>query len=232
MNLRREVNYRNIALDGHSALRMEKVISEYELVPKKTVNSDSDMSVVARKNEKEEKYFKRLLHEEIKPLSFPLIPVTADQVAMCREKGISSFVYKLNGDLFWAKIPNNIAFISSDLLGGTHKCAVSGNVCQHATAASDEAGGCEKVRNGSCYIERYDWIPTGYETFNTKHDSFLVVRCLKHANCPPRPPRSAAEINALRLSLAQFVWEDVTSYQEVQLRKRRAQNRDPYYGVR
>ncbi len=228
---RREINYRNITLDGHNALRVEKVISEYELVPKKRNESDGNAPARVLKD-KEEKFIKRLLNEEIKPMAFPLIQVTADQIEQCRKKGISSFVYKQNGELFWARIPNNIAFVSSGLLGGIHKCAVSGNVCQHATAASDEAGGCEKVRNGSCYIERYDWIPTGYETFNTKHDSFVVVRCLKHENCPPKPPRTAAEINALRLGLAQFVWEDVTTFQEVQLRKRRAQNRDPFSSVR
>ena len=92
---RREINYRNITLDGHNALRVEKVISEYELVPKKRNESDGNAPARVLKD-KEEKFIKRLLNEEIKPIAFPLIQVTADQIEQCRKKGISSFVYKQN----------------------------------------------------------------------------------------------------------------------------------------
>lgn len=112
-------------------------------------------------------------------MCFPLIEVTPEMLADYRKKGISSFVLKVEGKLFYSAIPNNISFVSSTILG-SHKCAIAGHECHRLSTASDEEGGCEKVRNCSNYIERYPWITTGYETFNTKHDSFVVVNCLHY----------------------------------------------------
>ena len=79
-------------------------------------------------------------------------------------------------------------------------------------ATSNEAGGCETIRNGSRYIERYEWISDGYETFNTRYDAFVVGKCLRHEYCQPKPYRTVAEVQALKLSLAQLYCDNVPSY--------------------
>lgn len=208
MNSRCEVTYRNFVLDGERAFNLEKVVSQYEVFTK-------------QKRDGSTKIVRKLIEENVTSLTFPLLEVTAVQVAMCRKKGIASFVLKKCGKLYWTKIPRNINLVSSELLG-THKCAVSGDVCRYVTAASDKEGGCEKIRNESTYIERYEWIPTGYETFNTSHDAFVVVKCEKYENCPEKPQRSLAEVQSLKLSLAQLAFEDDTFYPQGVARKKRS----------
>ena len=212
MNTRYEVTYRNLTLEGHSILRVEKIVSLYEV----SINQRRDGS---------KKLVRKLIEQNVKPMTFPLKEVTAQQVAMCRKKGIASFVFKEYGKLYWTKIPKNINFVSSALLG-THKCAAAGDVCLHATAASDKEGGCAKVRNGSCYIERYEWIPVGYETFNTYNDSFVVGGCFRYEDCPEKPPRPIEEVRALKFSLAQFALEDDAFYPDGTVRKKRAYTSD------
>lgn len=209
---------KNIVLEGVETLRAEKFTTTFEVVRELHPKPNQPFRVVSKKQ----------IDEKVEPLCFPLIEVTPEMLADYRKKGISSFVLKVEGKLFYSAIPNNISFVSSTILG-SHKCAVAGHECHRLSAASDEEGGCEKVRNCSNYIERYPWITTGYETFNTKHDSFVVVNCLHYEKCPPRKYRRTAEINAVRLSLAQFVWDDVKTLAEVRARKRKNKSNNGMY---
>jgi|GEM_PF-5667497 hypothetical protein len=160
---------KNIVLEGVKTLRAEKFTTTFEVVRELHPKTDPPFKVVSKKQ----------IDKKVEPLCFPLIEVTPEMLADYRKKGISSFVLKVEGKLFYSAIPNNISFVSSTILG-SHKCAVAGHECHRLSTASDEEGGCEKVRNCSNYIERYPWITTGYETFNTKHDSFVVVNCLHY----------------------------------------------------
>lgn len=107
---------------------------------------------------------------------FDLHPITRQQLLDFRKKRIPSFVLKKNGKFFYTEIDPDISFLSSDLLGH-HMCSLAPDCCTHLSAASDEEGGCAKVRNMARYIERYPWITCGYETFNTKCDTFMVAEC-------------------------------------------------------
>lgn len=199
---------KNIVLEGVNMLRAEKFTTTFEVVRKLNPNTNQPNNIVS----------KRKLDEKIEALSFHLIEVTPETLADYRRKGISSFVLKNEERLFYSTIPNNMFFVSSTLLG-LHKCAAVGEECHRLSAASDEEGGCAKVREFSKCIERYPWITTGYETFNTKHDSFVVINCLHYEKCPPRKHLTTAEINQLRLSLANYVWDDVKTIAEVKTRK-------------
>lgn len=198
---------KNIVLEGTEMLRAEKVTTTFKVVRELHPKTNEPFKLVSRD----------IINEEVEPLCFPLIEVTPEELDEYRKKGVSSFVLKMEGRLFHATIPGNISFVSSTILG-PHKCAIAGHECHRLSAASDEEGGCEKVRNRSNYIERYPWITTGYETFNTKHDAFIVVNCLNYEKCPPRKRHTTTEINHLRLGLAQFVWDDVQSNAEVRAR--------------
>jgi len=204
---------KNITLEGVKMLRAERITTSYEVVRELHPKTNKPFKTVSKKQ----------IDQKVEPLCFPLIEVTPEMVCDYREMGIPSFVLKVEGKLYYSAIPNNINFVSSEILG-QHKCAVVRCECHRLSAASDEEGGCEKVRNRAKYIERYPWITTGYETFNTKHDSFAVVNCLHYEPCPPRKKRTTTEVNAAKLSLAQFVWNDVETL--AQSRARAAKNKN------
>lgn len=199
---------KNIVLEGVETLRAERFTTTFKVVRELHPKTNLPVRVVSKEQ----------IDEKVEPLNFPLTEVRPEELADYRKKGVPSFVLKVDGKLYYTAIPDNISFVSSNILGA-HLCAVAGHECHRLSAASDEEGGCGKVRNRSNYIERYPWITTGYETFNTKHDSFVVVNCLHYEKCPPRKSRTTAEINNARLGLAQFVWDDVKSLAEVRARK-------------
>lgn len=185
---------KNIVLEGVEILRAEKITTTFEVVREIHPKTNKPFKMV----------YKKQIDEKVEPLCFSLTEVTPEMLADYRKKGVSSFVIKVDGKLYYSEIPNNISFISSTILG-LHKCASAGHECNRLSAASDEEGGCEKVRNYSNCIERYPWITSGYETFNTKHDSFVVVNCLHYEKCKHLKLRTSVEINAARLDLAQYV---------------------------
>ena len=199
---------KNIVLEGVNTLRAEKFTTTFEVTRELHPKTNQPFKVVSKEQ----------VDEVVEPMCFHLVEVTSEELAGYRKSGISSFVLKVDGKFYYSEIPNNISFVSSSILGA-HRCAVAGHECHRLSAASDEQGGCAKVRDRSNCIERYPWITTGYETFNTKHDSFVVVNCLHYEKCPPRKKLSAIEINNARLGLAQFVWDDVKTIAEVRARK-------------
>ena len=193
---------KNITLDGVKALHAEKITSTFEVTHKLHYMTKRPYEVVGKKP----------VEEIVESLSFNLTEVTPAQLNEYRKSGVSSFVLKKDGKLYYTSIPHNLSFVSSTVLG-KHICAVQNHECKHLSAASDELGGCAKVREGARRIERYPWITTGYETFNTLNDSFVVVNCLHYEQCPPRKKRKTDEYD--KLKLAQFMWDDVTSRADI-----------------
>lgn len=204
---------RNLSLDGTKTLRAEKFITTFQVTRQLNRRTGKPIKVVS----------KQQVSVVVEHLSFDLVEVDTDTLAEYRRSKIPSFVLKVDGKFYYSEIPNNISFVSSTILG-THKCAIAGMECHRLSAASDENGGCAKVRAYSSCIEKYSFIQTGYETFNTNHDSFIVVCCSHYEVCPPRPKKSTLEIARVKLGLAQFVWDDVETLTEVE--RRRTRNKD------
>lgn len=155
-------------LEGVETLRADILITTFEVITNRA------LKVVS----------KRQIDAKVEHLSFPLIEVEPETLTDYRRKRVPSFVLKVNGKFFYSKIQSDINLVSSTILGA-HRCASIDSVCNRLSAATDEEGGCEKVRDSSNHIERYPWITMGYETFNTKYDTFLVVQCLHCENCQP-----------------------------------------------
>ena len=145
----------------------------------------------------------------VEELVFPLKKISSEQLKKLRETRIPSFILKEEGSLYFAKIEKEMNLVST-LLCGVHKCSS----CRFLSAATDEEGGCAKVRNHSYFIERYKWIEVGYETFNTNRDAFVVAVCNHYGKFPPKKKRTTEEVNALKLGLAQYMWPDVESLAE------------------
>lgn len=185
---------KNMVLEGVKVLKAEKFTRTYKVKRKLDPKTGKPIFLIS----------KDLVNTVVKPMTFDLGEVTPKELAVYRRNGISSFVLKIEGKLYHATIPDCISFVSSAILG-THQCAAVGNECNRLSAASDEQGGCAKVRERSQGIERYPWITCGYETFNTKQDSFIVINCLHYEKCPPRPNHSADTAKRTKLDFAQFV---------------------------
>lgn len=158
--------------------------------------------------------------------------VTKEELKEIRETSGPSFVAKINGVFYYTEMeilpdpdhPDEQSMFSrlktSEQLNKPHACSYDKKCCRRLSAASDEKGGCAKVREHKG-LDELDWITDGYETFNMKPEVFRVIKCSHYEDCPPHKEYTAKEIRNLRLGLAQFVWDDVTSMEEVRRRRER-----------
>lgn len=194
----------DFSLDGVATLCITKISSTYRVIYKLHHKTGLPTQAIS----------KELISENKEPHHFPLREISAKEISKYRKSEVPSFVLKIGSKLYYTEIPN-ISFIGVNLLG-LHKCALSGMECRRLSAASDEEGGCAKVRNLSCNIERYPWIEEGFETFNTKQNAFCVTKCSHYEQCPPKKRTySRAEIQEMRLGLAQYLWDDVESLSDL-----------------
>ena len=157
-------SFRNIVLEGVSKLKMDKVIGKYKFFYMLHPRTKQPLNILD----------KELIEENVETLCFDLKEVTHKDLVISRMNKIPYFVLKKDGKLYYTEVPNKVSFISADILG-PHVC---GQGCAKLSAASDESGGCAKVRNDARYIEGFPWITDGYETFNTRTDVFVVANCL------------------------------------------------------
>lgn len=115
---------------------------------------------------------------------FELSEITSDELIEHRKSGKPSFVYKVDNKYYYCEIPYNLNLVGTTFLG-QHLCGCVGHECNRLSAASDEEGGCAKVRGRSRGIERYPWITKGYETFNTGYGAFVVLECEHYEKMKP-----------------------------------------------
>ena len=201
-SIENETVYTNIRLED-SKLKTSVVTYCYEIT--KSYNP--------KKATKYEISSKKEISKKVEDLIFNLVPISANKLADYRRDKIPSFVLSKSGKFFWTKIPKDISLYSSKLLGA-HKCSEAKHECRRLSAASDELGGCAKVRNHATGIENYPWIVLGYETFATANDSFVVVDCKHYELCSPKKMVSAEKRMRAKLGIYQYVWEDVNSIEE------------------
>lgn len=118
---------------------------------------------------------------------FELSEITVDKLIEYRKSERPSFVYKADNKYYYCQIPYQLNLVGTTFLG-QHLCGCVGHECNRLSAASDEDGGCAKVRGCSRGIERYPWITKGYETFNTSTEAFIVLECEHYEKMKPSQP--------------------------------------------
>ena len=193
-----ETTIKNLTLDGVKKFTSEQITSTYEVI----LGTEVDEPPVTRK----------LLEEVTSSLSYNLSQVTVEEIIEYRKSTLPCFVLKQNNNFYFSVISDDISFVSCGSSLGKHMCSW----CQRLSAASDTEGGCAKVRELARYIERYPWITKGIETFNTKHDALVVFQCEHFKEYQKQSTKKTAlELRQLKLGLAQNVWEDIGSYDEV-----------------
>ncbi len=150
--------------------------------------------------------------EETKQIgSYHFRKVSIEELTSLRAGKKPGFVLKEYRDYYYTEIPENLRFFSENIIG-KHMC---GEECVHLSALPDSAGGCAKVRNHSRFIEKFDFITKGYESFNTEADCFVVIACSNYEHCKRRKQRSALEIQNDKLALGQFYSDSVVTYADV-----------------
>jgi len=124
---------------------------------------------------------------------YPLREVTPRELFLLRTSGKPGFVLKQEGKYYYTTIPKQLTFHSREI-SGEHMCSRNGKVCSRLSAAEDCNGGCGKVRDLdplayinnkkfheavrlSARIEKYPFIRSGYESFNTPTNSLVVLSC-------------------------------------------------------
>ena len=197
---------KDIVLKGVDSLTIVTVCTTYNVVKQLNPKTNKPSKVIRQE----------MVAETIEPLVLNLVEITPEQLDEKRKNGTPSFVLKTNGNFYYSEIPDKINLMSFNLLGH-HQCAVVNKECSRLNAASDENGGCARIRDQYERIEKYPWITTGYQTFNTKHDCFFVIDC-EHYIHNPRPTFTMKEINRLKLGLAQHMWDDVETSEDVRRR--------------
>ena len=193
----------NIRLEGLKYLRMERVTTTFKVTRELNPKTKNPIKILAKDE----------VTREVKKLSFELKKVSKEELASYRVEGVSSFVVKVDEEFYHTAIPKTISFMSAKIMG-THQCGF----CNRLSAASDKDGGCAKVRNRSKCIERYPWIKKGYETFNTRQDSFVVVECQRYQAFPPKKKIEVKQLNNLKIGLAQFIYPDAETMADVRMK--------------
>lgn len=157
---------RRIALEGTRLLKEYEITAIVEIVKEIDSLTNLPCKIVSKK----------IIHQDVELVDyFPLSEVTPEQIAKYRRKFIPSFVLKLDGKFFHTQIPEILNFRYSSILG-SNQCAK----CKSYFSIRDKNISCERAKNEYNYIEKYPWITTGYETFYTYHDTFVVINC---SNC-------------------------------------------------
>lgn len=187
-------------LIGTEQLIADKITSTYEVQYQKKSKSN-ELVFISRE---------KISEAKTNSYDLQLTKISAEELKEKRIEKIPSFVLKQNGILYYTEIHHNWNLMASGILGH-HMCSD----CHRLSAASDEEGGCEKVRRRSTGIERYSWIQKGFETFGTKCNALVVTECSNFEPYPVQKKRSINDINKAKLSLAQFFYDDVQSLEEV-----------------
>lgn len=202
----RRISYSEIHLDERNQLIMRK-----------------DTKIVELTYDEGKLISKKEYLPKTEDLHFELKKVDKEEIKKLRKCKKPSLLIKEYGNYYYTNIPADVRLGNVDLLSDKeqHMCVPGNATCRYLSAASDQNGGCAKVRDGSIGIERYPWITVGYETFNTKYDCFVVGSCDHFAESLPEPKRTVKEIKKLKIGLAQNIWPDVTDLTQVNERYNR-----------
>ena len=155
-------------LNSRKSLVVMRETDLYEII--RDVNAATKRSYIYQKT------FVSSTKECIKEV--PLREIQVEKIKPLRKSGKPGIVIKDNGKYYYAEIDPEIKMVPEDMLG-PHMCA---QLCHRLSPASDEKGGCAKVRGHSFFIERFDFIKLGYETFNVPTESFIVSKCSNYYN--------------------------------------------------
>ncbi len=160
----------------------------------------------------------RQIKDDKEIIDFPLRKVEKKEILQLRYSGRPGFILKLGDDLYYGDITADVRIYNNLENFEKHMCAT----CNRCRAASDNMGGCQKVRDilpddsamskkkkiaEDKRIEKYDFVKIGYETFNCKAEVLGIVKCTHYKKIRPRQAMDFQTLNELRGSLEELYVE-------------------------
>ena len=147
-----------------------------------------------------------ILEKNKSKIPTPLKAVSKEQLLKLRESELPIFILKVGENLFFTFVEKN--YISSGILGNIHNCSSGGaTCCERLSAASDDNGGCQKVRDIKKRIENYNFVKLGYEVVNTENDCTIIGIC-NHFIEAKRKKISAREVAMRKMAVATYALDD------------------------
>jgi len=141
-----------------------------------------------------------------------LVPISVENIRKLRRRRAPYLILKVENRFYGARIKWDMTFFSKETKIFDHMCNAD---CRRMYARRDEDGGCEKVLDEFTRIERYDWIKLGFETFHTKTDALVVGQCSHYEKSVSNKTYTLKEKKLARISLAQFMYEDIETYDDI-----------------
>lgn len=161
---------------------------------------------------------------------YPLKEATEQELINLQVKRVPIFKLKRREKLYYAVIPKKMRLITPHMVL-KHKCGGDLKLCSKFSAASDEDGGCAKIRDlvpkahiekkcsfeeavvASKRIEKYDHILFGYETCNTAYDVLVVLVCSNFEEYKRKP--ITKNVDDIKLSLAEIWHGPIANWDEL-----------------
>ena len=145
-------------------------------------NSDFREITAIPRNKPEGKFNANGNQVTIGKKTYTMREVTEQELKILRKKRIPSLVVKIQGKLLHTCIDPQKPVTYAPC----HMCNDQSHDCSHLLAKNPVEGGCFKVIERSRFIERFDFISEGYETFGTIKDSLIVIKCSNYEKSPAR----------------------------------------------
>ena len=115
--------------------------------------------------------YTKIMDADVSTTRFPLREISKEELLEVRKTCDYGFVFKKDGKTYFTELPKHFPQISKlENLSRNHLCA---------DCPCDNLNICQKFLNNSRYIENYDYISLGFETFSkyAAKESFVVYSC-------------------------------------------------------
>ena len=158
---------------------------------------------------------KEVLSSESKNKRYELKKVSKSELKELRKTtSAPAVIIKKCGICYWAELDpscEKLDLMSHFKLGRMHYCAAAGKECARLSAASDECGGCAKVRDRGNLkrIERYPWITDGYQTLNMRNPVFFVSNCDHYALAVRTSILPREKVSEMKLGIAGYMYPEI-----------------------
>ena len=136
--------------------------------------------------------------------SIELNKIMPNDIPTLRKSGKPVFICKELNQYWYCELPSRSLIISATKFGVEHKCALMDHECNRLSAASDEDGGCLKVRNRVLNLARYPFVTRGFQTYNLVEDCCVIVECCNYTHCARRSDLTSKEKNLLKKFLFDY----------------------------
>ena len=181
---------------------------------------------------KGEGYRKIIFTSAKKVVEYEFHEATLKELLQHRMSGNPGVVYKEEDKVYYSDLQPDTEFC---FVGANwkHICGKSGIECKHLSTASDECGGCAKVRDvflstyavknarsliNAKMLEKYDFVKQGIEVFNSQNFILNISVCSNYEKVEPR------EATTLELTEPQKMWAEIDKKQKAEEYNKRYSN--------